>query len=247
MTQLKTQSMLNLPKTNIVHVTLFAAACTLVLAAVVTSDPQRGGLIALEDGPLETLQALFYAAGAGICAWSWIKGRNRLAAAVWTALCILFVGEETSWFQRVFDYSVPAVEQVNGQGEFNLHNLSLFDTGRLLDENRSFKLSFEAMLNSQNLFRLAFFIYFLILPAAYFIKPLRKRLTRFGYVFGPSVSYLVVAWGLIAMTLVFTAMNGEPIKFYISEVRESIYAATIFLYAMTLYAMGQKRAAIKEY
>lgn len=229
-----------MPKANMFHVTIFAAACTLLLAAVLVSGPERGGLIALEDGPLESLQALFYASGFGICIWTWAKGRNRTAAAIWAALCFVFVGEETSWFQRVFDYSVPAVERMNGQGEFNLHNLSLFDTGRLLDAEMGFALSFEALMNSQNIFRLAFFAYFLVLPVVSLSSSIHERLSRFGYVYGPPLNYLAVAWALIGVTLVFTAMNAEPVKFYISEVRESIYAVTIFLYTITLFAAGSE-------
>ncbi len=221
----------------------FAAATLLLLASVILSGPELGGRIALEDGPLEYLQALFYAAGLGMCLWTVSQGRNRFMAVLWAFLCFVFLGEETSWFQRVFDYSVPAVESMNGQGEFNLHNLSLFDTGRLLSADRSFSLSLEGLMNSQNIFRAAFFIYFLVLPLAYLIPRLRIQLQRLGYVAGPPLNVLAVAWSLIAVSLVFTTMHGEPVKFYISEVRESVYAAVIFLYTLAIYATRQPAGA----
>ncbi len=221
----------------------FAAACLILLSAVLLAGPVRGGRIALEDGPLEALQVIFYFAGFLICIWSFLGGRNRFAAAVWAILCFVFVGEETSWMQRVFDYSVPAVEQINGQGEFNFHNLTVFDSGRLLDENQRFSISVEALLNSQNIFRLAFFTYFFVLPITCLVPSIRKWLTRLGYVFGPPLSFLAVAWAMIGVTLVFTALNVEPVKFYISEVREAIYAATIFIYTLTLYATGRTAGA----
>lgn len=53
-----------------------------------------------------------------------VTGRNRpwlLAAA---ALFFLFAGEEVSWMQRVIGYDTPdAVEEMNKQREFNIHNL----------------------------------------------------------------------------------------------------------------------------
>ena len=63
-------------------------------------------------------------------------------AIVWLVLCVLFLGEEVSWFQRVFGYSVPAVEAINSQGEFNLHNIG---NGERFLEGGEFRFAFEKL------------------------------------------------------------------------------------------------------
>ncbi len=210
----------------------------MLLTFVLIGGADKGGLIALEDGPAEYLQATFYAAGMIASIWAWTRGFNRLAACVWAVLCFMFFGEETSWLQRVFDYSVPAIEQANGQREFNFHNLKLFGSGRLLNKDGSLSLDISAFMNSQNLFRLGFFIYFLALPALSVFRPLGQLLKRIGYVALP-LQLLAVVWPFIILTFVFSAVNVEPMKFYLAEVRETVYAATIFIYCLTICAAGR--------
>lgn len=232
------------PNAKPIYPILFGLICAALLAAVLLLSPERGGQIALEDGPLEAFQALFYGAGFLLCLLALKSRPHRLAAAVWAILCFVFLGEETSWFQRIFDYSVPAVEQVNIQGEFNFHNLTIFDTGRLIGEDKNLKLSLQGLLTMQNIFRIGFFTYFLALPLACLFAPVRNWLTKLGYVFGPPVNLLIVAWVMIVISFVCTVLSVEPIKFYVSEVREAIYASIIFIYTLTLYLAGRATSSL---
>lgn len=102
-----------------------------------------------------------------------IKRKRNFFSIVWVVLLILFLGEETSWFQRIFNYSVPSIEGMNAQEEFNFHNLDIFQGGSLLDSDAGWR----TLLKSQNLFRLGFFGYFLFLPLLLYIDRFKKSHT----------------------------------------------------------------------
>ena len=223
----------------------FAAGSVILLTAVLMSGSERAGLIALEDGPAEYLQAIFYVAGMIASIWALTRGYHKLLASVWAIICLVFFGEETSWLQRVFDYSVPSVEQNSAQGEFNLHNQYIFGEGRLLDKDGNLDISISSLMNSQNLFRLGFFTYFLVIPVLCMWRPFANFVGRLGYVV-PPWQVLAIIWPFVAVTFVFTAMHVEPMKFYIAEVRETIYAATIFIYCMTIVATGKAAERCKQ-
>jgi hypothetical protein len=84
-----------------------------------------------ENGPHETLQFVFAAAGvvfALLCLIPSIRNKD-LWLSLWSACfclgCIYIAGEEISWGQHVFDWGTPEFwSQVNDQNETNLHNTS---------------------------------------------------------------------------------------------------------------------------
>ena len=86
----------------------------------------------VEDGPIEWLTVLAFAAGAVICLHRAIILRAArpwkfTATTVLLGLMFLFVaGEEVSWGQRLFDYDSGAwFERHNAQSEANLHNIRI--------------------------------------------------------------------------------------------------------------------------
>jgi hypothetical protein len=92
--------------------------------------------LTLEDGIFESATALFYAVGMIVAALAVFRRQKKLLPVVWAVLCLFFLGEETSWFQRQLNFSVPSVEEINVQGEFNLHNLNVFHGGKLTESSR---------------------------------------------------------------------------------------------------------------
>lgn len=96
--------------------------------------------ITVEDGVLEYLSAVMFLAGSLLfLAACWRAGdlRRRFWAGAFAFAFFAMAGEEVSWGQRIFRYHVATVEDVNRQGEFNVHNLeflhdSSWNTGRLL-------------------------------------------------------------------------------------------------------------------
>ena len=145
---------------------VFAVLGFLLLATTYLADPQFVGRITAEDALAENVSALFYAGGLAVSLYALYMGRAVWLAGLWAVLCLLFLGEETSWFQRFFGYSVPYVEARSTQSEFNLHNFDFFGhgKGRFLDADGNIQFTHESILSTQNLFRAGFFGYFLVLP-----------------------------------------------------------------------------------
>lgn len=93
--------------------------------------------LVMEDGIYESLGALSCLAGgllflfaATRIARSRNPARSSLAwvsAALLGLMCVLMFGEETSWGQRIFEFSTPAaIAKINYQNELTIHNLVYF-------------------------------------------------------------------------------------------------------------------------
>jgi hypothetical protein len=187
-----------------------------------------------EDGFVETLSALFYLVGIIVSFITALKTKPRYLAVIWMLLCTIFLGEETSWFQRYLGYSVQSVENLNAQKEFNLHNLIVFQGGKLADSSSEF--SIKMLLKGQNLFRLGFFGYFLVIPVMTNFPAIKRILDFAGYE-KPSghftLGILVVFF--ISFALAFLAPSPE-IKSALAETREMLYAFFIMIY-ITVYLL----------
>jgi hypothetical protein len=89
-----------------------------------------------EDGLVEWLQFVCFSLasilGFLVATHYWKEG-DRSASAfflVFAVGCLFLAGEEISWGQRVFDFGTPsALEEVNMQGEANVHNVGLVRVG----------------------------------------------------------------------------------------------------------------------
>lgn len=194
-----------------------------------------------EDGFIEYLTAVFYLLGFFLAIVAIIKRKKRLVLAiVWAILCFLFLGEETSWFQRILKYSVPGVENVSSQSEFNLHNLEIFSGDSLFVDG---KISKEGIINfltsTQNMFRLGFFGYFLILPLLTFNKRVKNVMYKIGYV-KPSAKFILVLLIVMVLAFVLAILSPEEVKMAMAETREMLYAFFIFLY-VGIYIWSQNK------
>ncbi len=217
---------------------LFTFAC---LLAVWLGGPPVGEVIGREDQLNEYLTALIFFLGSLASAYAFVQGQHRAWAAFWFIFCFLCMGEEVSWFQRVFGYSVPIVEAHSAQAEFNLHNLHLFGAGRLLGGDGShYNISIGALLNSQNLFRLGFFTWFLVLPILTMVPTLRRFAERLDYV-RPSLALIAPLWVVLAFAAVLTLSTVPPVKDYVAEATEFGYASMVFVYTMLLASTGTVR------
>lgn len=204
-------------------------------------DPDFVYKITREDGSIEYLTALFYFLGVVLGGITIFKSKKKLLfPIVWTLLCFVFLGEETSWFQRVFNYSVPAVEQVSAQKEFNLHNLEIFKGDHLFVDG---KLSNAGIINflksTQNIFRLGFFGYFLVIPILMFNKKIKNFLLKIGYQ-SPSFKFILFMLIVLVLSFVLAILSPENVKMAMAETREMLYAYYIFIYIGIYY--WQKRS-----
>ncbi len=222
---------------------ILALSGLFLFAMVYFLDPQFVGSITREDGILENMTALLFAGGMFASLYALYHKKMMLMAGLWAFLCLFFLGEEVSWFQRVFDYSVPFVEQNSTQGEFNLHNLNIINEGRVLNEDGTLEFSMFSLVGSQNMFRLGFAGFFLGLPLASLIPAFKRLLDRTGYV-RPTGAFLFAAWSVIFVSFVLAFITEAPVKNYVAETREFFYATVIFIYTLSLSAGVDKKVVV---
>jgi uncharacterized membrane protein len=203
----------------------------------------RVDLLTQEDGLVEYLSAIFYLIGMILAINSIFKNKKLIVfSIIWAVLCFVFLGEETSWFQRILNYSVPAIEQMNAQKEFNLHNLELeiFKGDRLFVDG---KLTRTGVINffksTQNIFRLGFFGFFIVLPLLTHNGKIRNILVKWGYI-KPSSKFILLMMVVLILSFVLAVLLPEKIKMAMAETREMLYAFYIFLYIWMYYYSYKK-------
>ena len=110
-----------------------------------------------EDKWLEVIHALGYLVGALVSAAGvFLLSAKKVFFLIWLVLSVLFLGEETSWGQRIFNYEVASVQAHSLQNEFNLHNLYFLNFGGLTSAE-NWRDVLKAMLDIQFLFQACFF------------------------------------------------------------------------------------------
>ena len=126
--------------------------------------------LSAEDGVVENLSALNWLLSALVMFFLFFHRKNiwLLLLAVFFVVCL---GEEISWGQRMIGYATPeAVQNNNYQGEFNLHNLNLFD------RRSGDKSAWQIMYDLGRLFAIFWFLYGCVLPV---LIKISTRLNRF--------------------------------------------------------------------
>jgi len=112
---------------------LVAGVALLAFFAIWTeTDPDSLHVWTKEDGPIESMTSALFGVSClffALFAWRsrYLKergGRFYFFAMAWAALMFVFMGEEVSWGQRIFDFDTPeGVKKANLQKEMNIHNL----------------------------------------------------------------------------------------------------------------------------
>ncbi len=187
-----------------------------------------------EIGPLELLTALMYLVAVvfGAMGARLAVGLSRFHFSLWTLLCFVFFGEETSWLQHYLGYRTPAgVEVVNNQGEFNFHNLKIWTSDKSLiawlKEGGSFSIGL------QHVFNAGFVSYFAGIPILHAISTRFRRLAG-RYQVPVAGTGLMLAFLLpIAVTVgIHLGWYHDPI---LMEYRELLFAACICTFIVALY------------
>ena len=216
-----------------------------LLTALMSRDPSvplRAHYIWAEDGFVESVSAALYLAACLACLVV-IARRGLVWGYVWLALSFFFLGEETSWFQRWLGYSVPLVEGSNAQGEFNFHNLEYFQRrGPPVSLSDGLAVNVRELVNSENLFRIGFTAYFLLIPILARVPAVGSMFRRIRLPLPPA-HFLLCLWSTLVLSAVAALFLEQRLA--LSEVREMIYACFIFVYC-ALMASGGTRAARAE-
>jgi hypothetical protein len=175
------------------------------------SDDVTARDLSEEDALVQTLSAVAWAGGMVCCAIAILRGSFVRWAWLWLLLCLVFMGEETSWFQRYLHYSVPVVEQASNQAEFNVHNLGALPDGL-----------------AQGLFMLGMFGYFLALPVALTRASFRAFAARVGFP-DPTIALGLAMWVPVALSYLPVVPRAE-VHHAVVETREMLVACYVLLY-----------------
>jgi hypothetical protein len=169
-----------------------------------------------EDGIFEYATAVFYVVAATIFVVKSFDCRRRLSKTwMWliAAGFIFIAGEEISWGQRIFDYSVESVESVSTQEEFNVHNL------KWLVEFRPARI--------QSIISLLFGV---VLPVFLIARPLHLFITR---TFAFPLPHPVLAFCFAASYVWYYFYHpGSPYPVSVEESRETTIALGFLIYAI---------------
>lgn len=146
------------------------ACIAFILAAIVVSYSgywlfDRDVVIAIgrEDALFENLTAIFFFAAAVLFLMSFLKGRNGFLLAL---ALVLFVGagEEIAWGQRLLGFATPpAIDAVNVQHEFTVHNLVWVHS---TDMSGNYKQGIEKVLTVNFLYKVFWLSFGVLIPFA---------------------------------------------------------------------------------
>jgi len=159
------------------------------------------------------------------------RGVLKAHFVFWAFMCLLFFGEETSYLQHFLGYGTPEnIAQLNAQGEFNLHNLDIFQGGSL------FQLSNEGILKtvftSQNLFQIGFVGYFFVLPFLFKTSNFFERvLARYAVPIlslGTAAYFFAILF--ISSLATISSLDDPFIKSAVAETRELFYSCVILFF-----------------
>lgn len=122
-------------KTPAIKIALYLVPVLIVVLFVALMEfvPHALALQAREDGPIEALTALCFAAAGAAFVYAALKAPMlrdpqvpwaRAMTVCWAVLMVLCLGEEISWGQRILGIATPdSIAQVNTQSEINFHNI----------------------------------------------------------------------------------------------------------------------------
>ena len=188
-----------------------------------------------EDGIVEYLSAVFWLAGMLLALGCVFRrdSRRSMVVIVLLLVCVVSLGEEISWGQRILDIKTPtAIAAANKQSELNFHNLRAVSAGSAWQHFfATGEFSIRQFTDPQNLFRLGFLVFFLAFPLAHGTKAGSRLLSRIGYR-APGTSFLLFLWLLIGVTFLTPIGGSGAERHAIQEIREMAFSFYIAMYLL---------------
>lgn len=201
-----------------------------------------------EDGVIENIGAIFYAISSivfGVCFFNSKKWGNRLFKRelhfnyIFLMIGLLFfvaMGEEISWGQRIFSIETPeAINQINAQGELNLHNIDLFH-GLNADGNP--KEGIASLFTSHRMFNALVLFLFLLIPLLdRFVPAARNVLTHIRFPITPIWMGAFMLGTLIGGKVIKRIVD-HPSEYWnhaVSEISETGFALLTIFLALAAY------------
>ena len=129
-----------------------------------------------EDSLFEWLTTLCYLS-ASIFLFATYRKQKSIFYLLLAAVLFFGAGEEISWGQRLVGFNTPeTLTKVNVQGEFNIHNLELFNRKQLNGENTT---GWRRLLEMDLLFKLFTIAFGFVLPVVtYHLKPIGRLVKK---------------------------------------------------------------------
>jgi hypothetical protein len=181
-----------------------------------------------DEGTLvESNTALWYFLGCIVFGMAARKAHGLLKwwLWLWALMSVVFFGEETSWMQAYLNYATPEhIAAGNRQGEFNLHNLYIFQSYSVASEAGGLK----NLLSAEILFELGFLGYFLGLPVACLI-PFFRRIAEKLKMPLPGLRFAIAVWAPVFLSVALTLLSahGDPTRSAMAEIREMFFGIAI--------------------
>jgi hypothetical protein len=199
-----------------------------------------------EDGLIENLSALFWLEASIICFYriATYSQRNKFLLYFWGIFCLLCFGEEISWGQRIFLYTVHSVQSISAQNEFNMHNINILSAplGMSSFIKHGSNITWKGFLNAQNLFYLGFVIYFLLIPLVNKFKKVKLLKHKLHYQ-TPSFYFLISIWPIIILSFILS-LYSEKFRAMI-EIREMFMAFVVLFYVSFYLSRENRLLAVK--
>lgn len=173
--------------------------------------------------------------------------RTRNLFYLMLALALFFGGgEEMSWGQHLFGFGTPGdVNKVNVQGEFNIHNLEIFNTGNF---DGTKKEGWRRLLEINFLFRLFCLFYGIVLPLAVnHIGFVRSITDKLRLPVPPVTIGIFFAINYITYYILLRSLPGGHEQLYYNASSEIFeFIASVVLMVICYYFLQTKRLTGKK-
>jgi hypothetical protein len=187
-----------------------------------------------ENSFFELGTAFCFLLSAGLLIYLFIKRKNIFFMLL-GILLFFGAGEELSWGQHMFKFKTPEkIKTNNVQGEFNIHNIEVFNTEKF---NRCRKSGFQRLLELNFLFRVFYMIYGIVIPIAFTtLSPFKKLAEKIKLPIPPlSVGiFFILNWILYKLTLELIAQN-HPLPYYETSTEIFEFIASLIWLLISYY------------
>lgn len=208
-----------------------------------------------EDGLFEDLSALFFLA-ASICFFGCffldksandffiLKTKRNYFYLLFFIIFFLAFAEEISWGQRILGFQTPeALNKINVNQEFNIHNIFIFDRENPDGTPRSF---FQLLLSFSRLFMLFWLTYCLVIPFL-----CKIRLSFYNFIKRINLPIVPLEVGIF---FPINYISFKIIHFYIidklgwpvNEIKECNFAFLFFLISLYFFIKIKKKNSLNK-
>ena len=194
-----------------------------------------------EDGFFEWLTAIFFLVASILCFIIYRRTKNLFVLGL-ALLFFMGMGEEISWGQRIIGFDTPkSLEKVNGQGEFNIHNIEIFNDEYL---NGKKKTGWERLLEINMLFRIFSLTFCILIPLFFFhIKPRLKVNKKIQMPVAPvSVGiFFIISWCIFYSLEQYYIHIGKDPLYYLTVGEVFEFTTSFIFFLIMLYFYRDKK------